>query len=124
MRGVLPIELYIQAQPFSLISRKYCISFRFVQKMAEASTSRIDTSADIYLCCLLPKSQVADAVCPDLEFLREELQDGKFVIQPIQFSLQYTFIVPFLLLQSLHLQNPAIHDRRALAVAFDMISSY
>lgn len=89
--------------------------------MAEASTSRIDTSADIYLCCLLPKSQVADAVCPDLKLLREQLQNGKLVIQPTQFSLQHTFIVPFFLIQSLHFQHPAFHDRRALAVALDKI---
>ena len=70
------------------------------------------------------KSLAADAVCTDLKLLREQLQDGELIIQPTQLPLQYALIMPFLFLQSLHLQHPAVHDRGTLATALDEIIAF
>lgn len=70
------------------------------------------------------KSLAADTVRSDLELLREQLQDGELVIQPTQFSLQHPLVVQFLFLQSLHLQYPAVHDRRTLAAALDEVIAF
>ena len=63
----------------------------------------------------------SDAVRSYLELLSQEFQSIKFIVQPIQLPLEDLLIVPFLLLQALDLQNPAIHDRRALASGLDKI---
>lgn len=92
-----------------------------MKKHAEVSTSRIDTSADIYLCRPLLKSLTTNAPCPYLKLLRKKLQDRKLIVQPVQFTLQHTLIVAFLFLQRLYFEYPAIHNRGTLAAALNEV---
>lgn len=75
-----------------------------------------------YLCRPLLKPLAADALGPYLKLLRKELQDGKLIVQPVQFTLQHPLIVAFLFLQRLYLEYPAFHNRRTLAAALNEVA--
>ena len=84
----------------------------------------IGSTADaplFYLCRPLLKPLAADAPGPYLKLLRKKLQDGKLIIQPVQFPLQHALIVTLLFLQRLHLEHSAVHDRGTLAAALNEV---